>query len=61
MLFGSTFLMLPAMFLVENPYQGNGNAVSEAMVKLGSQGRKDYIAGILLLFMVIKKTLNICE
>ena len=54
----NTFLMLPAMMFVQNPYKDHGDNVRSSYVKLGSQGRKDYYAGAVLLLMVIKKTLN---
>jgi hypothetical protein len=54
----NTFLMLPAMMFVQNPYKDHGDNVRTSYVKLGSQGKKDYYAGVVLLLMVIKKTLN---
>ena len=46
------------MMFVQNPYKDHGDNVRTSYVKLGSQGKKDYYAGVVLLLMVIKKTLN---
>lgn len=54
----NTFLMLPAMLLVENPYRDTSKTVTHAFVRLGRKGWVDYIAGGVLLMMVIKKTIN---
>ena len=55
----NTFLMLPAMMFVRNPYKDNGESVRTSYVLLGKQGHKDYYAGMVLLLMVVKKTLNV--
>lgn len=53
----NTFLMLPAMLFVQNPYKDHAYNVRDSYIKLGSRGKKDYYAGIVLLLMVCKKTL----
>lgn len=54
----NTFLMLPSMMLVESPYRDSSKTVTESFVRLGSKGWIDYFAGLVLLLMVIKKSIN---
>ena len=54
----NTYLMLPAMMLVENPYRDTGKTVSDSFIRLGKKGLIDYVAGFVLFLMVVKKSIN---
>ena len=54
----NTLMMLPAMMLVNSPFRDSGKSVRDAYVKIGAQVAKDYQAGLILLLMVFKKTIN---
>ena len=54
----NTFLMLPAMMLVDNPYRDSAKTVTDSFIRLGSKGWIDYFAGSVLFLMVLKKSVN---
>ena len=54
----NTLMMLPAMMFVNSPFRDSGKSVRDAYIKIGAQGAKDYQAGLILLLMVLKKTIN---
>jgi hypothetical protein len=54
----NTFLMLPAMMFARNPFRDSAKTVRESYVKLGAEGYKDYLVGLLLFLMVVQKSLN---
>ena len=54
----NTFLMLPAMMLVENPYRDSSKTVKDSFIRLGGKGWMDYLAGAVLFLMVTKKSMN---
>ena len=54
----NTFLMLPSMMFVDNPYRDSAKTVTESFVRLGNKGWIDYCVGLVLFLMVIKKSIN---